>query len=295
MAISSLRTALFVPGNQPERIDKAFNTAADAVVIDLEDAVPAEAKSEARVLARDKIRQYEKRMTLVRVNGLESGCLEDDLEGVAEEALDGIILPKAESRSHIQEINDRLTGLEEDRGLQEGSILVVPLIESARGVESISEIVSESGGISRLYTVAFGAVDFALDLGIELTKEGTELSYARSRLPIACRAAGIKPPLDTPFIIDINDLEAFRADARRARQFGFQGKLCIHPKQVEPCNEIFSPTEEEIAFAKRVIRAFDDAQEKGVGAIQVEGKMIDTPVAERCREILKIAASLDMV
>jgi citrate lyase subunit beta/citryl-CoA lyase len=126
-------------------------------------------------------------------------------------------------------------------------------------------------------------------MGIEITKTGEEIAYPRARLALACRAAEIKPPLDTPFMIDLTDLEALEADANRAKQFGFQGKLCIHPKQVEICNRIFSPTKEEIKYAEKVVQAFGAAESSGTAAIQVDGKFVDYPVVERSRRILEIA------
>jgi len=295
MDVPFIRTALFVPGNQPERVDKAVSTAADALIIDLEDAVPLAEKANARIKVRDKIIQYDKRVIFVRVNGLESGYLQEDLECVVAAPLDGIVLPKVESKDHIRKINYMLNQLEQAKGILEGSIVIIPLIESARAIENLFEVVSEKTDTPRFYTVAFGAADFALDLGIELTKEGTELFYARSRLPIACRAAGLEPPLDTPFMIDLKDLKALESDARRARQLGFQGKLCVHPNQVAPINEIFSPSDEEIAFAKRVVQVFEDAEARGLGAVQVEGKMIDYPVVRHFRKILKFAAYLSKI
>jgi citrate lyase subunit beta/citryl-CoA lyase len=126
-------------------------------------------------------------------------------------------------------------------------------------------------------------------MGIHITKSGEELSYARARIAIACRAAKVDPPLDTPFMIDLQDLEALEADAQRAKQLGFQGKLCIHPNQIEICNRIFSLTTQEIAFAEKVIKAFTQAEASGEAAIQVDGKLIDYPMVEQARRILKAA------
>ncbi len=296
MDVPFIRTALFVPGNQPERVDKAVRTAADALIIDLEDAVPLAEKANARIKARDKLIQHPNRLIFVRVNSFESGFLQEDLDCVAAvNSLDGIILPKVEGKDHIRKIDDILNDLEHSQGLARGSVILIPLIESARAIECLFEIASEKVNASRLYTVAFGAADFARDLGIELTKEGGELSYARSRIPIACRAAGLDPPLDTPFMLDLKDLKALEADAKRAKQAGFQGKLCVHPSQIEPVNEVFSPSDEEISFAKLVVQAFDEAKSKGKGAIQVKNKMIDYPVAEHFRKILKMASFLGKI
>jgi citrate lyase subunit beta/citryl-CoA lyase len=129
-------------------------------------------------------------------------------------------------------------------------------------------------------------------MGFEITRSGEELSYPRARIAVACRAARVQPPLDTPFMIDLKDLNALEDDTKRARQLGFQGKLCIHPNQVDVCNRLFSPAKEEIEYARKVIQAFDAAEAGGSAAIQLEGKFIDYPVAERARRILKIAAKI---
>jgi citrate lyase subunit beta/citryl-CoA lyase len=168
----------------------------------------------------------------------------------------------------------------------------VALIESARGVQNIFRILSEAIEPARAFLAAFGAADYSLDMGIDLSRDGAELHYPRSRIAVACRAAGKEPPIDTPFMIDLKDLDALRTDARRAKQLGFQGKLCIHPNQVVPCNDIFSPTAEEIAYARRVVEAFEKSEAEGIGALQLDGKFIDTPVVERSRRIIRLAASI---
>ena len=166
----------------------------------------------------------------------------------------------------------------------------MPQIESAKGVQNIFKIVSRKRDPERVFTAAFGAADYTLDLGIKMTKAGVELHYARSRIPVACRAAEVAPPIDSPFMLDLKDLEALKAEALFAKQMGFQGKLCIHPSQIEPCNTVFSPDPDEIEYAKKVIEAYEEAEAKGLGVIQLEGKMIDYPIVERSRRILKLAA-----
>jgi citrate lyase subunit beta/citryl-CoA lyase len=287
-----IRTALFVPGNRPDRVDKAVGTAADVVIIDLEDAVPYSQKKETRHVVREKILDYQERPVFVRVNALDTEFFKEDLNAVVVEGLACIIVPKVEAAAQIQEINHGLLKVEEDKGLRPGSVSIIPLIESALAVENVFHIVSQRTDPQRLFTVAFGAADFALDMGFEITKTGEELLYPRARITVACRAAGVEPPLDTPFMIDLKDREALEADIKRACRFGFQGKLCIHPNQVDICNRLFSPTNEEIEYAQKVIEAFDAAEADGTAAIQLEGKFIDYPVVERCRRILKISKLL---
>ncbi len=284
-----MRTALFVPGSRPDLVDEAVKSGADAIIVDLEDAVALSEKIEARPKVRKKILEHGNIQMIVRVNGLDSGLIKADLEEVVVYGLECIMVPKVESKDHIREIDRLLLAVEKERGMEPGGIAIIPLIESAMAVENAFEIVSERTNPARLVTVAFGAADYTLDMGIEITRDGAELLYPRSRVTIACRAAGVEPPLDTPFMIDLNDLEALKADARRAKQLGFQGKLCVHSDQIEPCHEIFSPTEEEILYAERVIRAFDAAEAKGTAAIEVDGNFIDYPVVKKARRVLNLA------
>jgi citrate lyase subunit beta/citryl-CoA lyase len=284
-----VRTALFVPGNRPDRVDKAVDTAADVVIIDLEDAVPYSQKNETRPVVREKILKYHQRPVFVRVNALNTEFFQDDLNAVLVKELACIMVPKVDAADQIQEINRRLLKVEENKGVRPGSVAIMPLIESALAVENVFQILTQRTDPERLFTVAFGAADFALDMGFEITKTGEELCYPRARIAVACRAAGVAPPLDTPFMIDLKDFEALEADIKRARRYGFQGKLCIHPNQIDVCNRLFSPSKAEIQYARKVIQAFDAAEAGGSAAIQVEGKFIDYPVVERCRRILKIS------
>lgn len=292
MELGPIRTALFVPGNRPDRVDKAVNSGADAVIIDLEDAVPLTQKEETRPKVREKLITHKDRKIFVRVNGPGSDYLQGDLDEVVVQGLFCIIVPKVQGAAHIQELNTLLLNVEKEKGIEQGTISIIPLIESAKAVQDIFQIVSEKTDPKRLFTVAFGGADYALDLGIEITKDATELTYPRSAICIACRAAGVEPPLDTPFMVDLKDQEGLEADAKRAKQLGFQGKLCIHPGQIETCNAIFSPTKDEIIYAEKVIKAFEEAQERGMAVIQLDGRFIDYPVVERSRRIIKLAAAL---
>jgi citrate lyase subunit beta/citryl-CoA lyase len=285
-----VRTALFVPGNRPDRVDKAVGAGADAVIIDLEDAVPLDSKEETRSKVREKILEHWESRLIVRVNSLDSRFFQGDLEELVEKELECIMIPKVESAADVREIYDRLLKVEKTKRLDYAPVLVIVMIETARGVQNVFQILSETADPPRLFTAAFGAADYAFDLGVELTKEGDELFYPRSRIAVACRAAGVEPPLDTPFMIDLKDIEALKADARRAKQLGFQGKLCIHPNQIEPCHTIFTPTDGELLYAKSVIQAFEEAEAKGISALQLDGKFIDYAVVKRARRILEAAA-----
>ena len=290
--LGPIRTALFVPGNRPDRVDKAIATAADRVIIDLEDAVAVSQKEKTRTLVRDKIITHKDRGVLVRVNGLETDFITGDLEAVVVNELGGLVLPKTENSHQVGKIHRLLVDLEKKQGLQAASTAVILLTESALGVQNIFQISSAATELNREFLIALGAADYALDMGIEITKDGAELMYPRSRIAVACRAAGIAPPLDTPFMIDLKDIEALKDDAARAKQLGFQGKLCIHPNQIEPCHAVFTPSREEISFARRVVDAFKAAEAGGSAAIQVDGKFVDYPVVERSRRILKLASMI---
>ena len=290
--LGPIRTALFVPGNRPDRVDKAIATAADRVIIDLEDAVAVSQKVETRALVRDKIIAHKDRGVLVRINGLETDFFMGDIEAVVVKELGGIVLPKTENGHQVDKIHRLLVDFEKKQGLNAGGIAVILLTESALAIQNIFKILSAAIELNREFLVALGAADYALDMGIEITKDGRELIYPRSRIAVACRAAGIPPPLDTPFMIDLKDIEALKDDAARAKQLGFQGKLCIHPNQIEPCHVIFTPSREEISFARRVVDAFEAEAARGAAAIQVDGKFVDYPVVERSRRILRLASRI---
>ena len=233
--------------------------------------------------------QYPDRTMFVRINALDTELAPGDLEAVTVPALNAVILPKACRPEDIMDVHEILLELEEKKGLASGSIRIIPLIESALGVENAYRIASVRTDPLRLYTLAFGAADYSLDMGVTLSQSGEELAFARARIAVACRAANLLPPIDTPYMIDIKNLEALKEDAFRAKVQGFMGKLCIHPLQVDVVNTVFSPTAEEIAEARRVAAAFEAAEAEGVAAIQLDGRFIDLPVVERSKRILAMA------
>lgn len=287
-----IRTALFAPGNRPDRAEKAIGLDADAVIIDLEDAVPIAEKESSRALVRDVLDKHPGKRMFVRINALTTPYCKEDLEAVVCNNLIGILLPKVESPEDIFEIDRFLTDLEKKNGLELGTLELISICETARGLEEIYPIVSAKPEHHGVSVVAFGAADYTLDLGINLTREGKELEYPRTRIPIACRAAGIMPPLDTPWMVDLKDIDGLIADAKKAKAYGFQGKIVIHPNQIQPCHDVFTPTEEEIAYAKRVIEAFEEAEREGKAAIQLEGKFIDYAVVEKSKRIYGLAQAI---
>ena len=287
-----LRTALFSPGNRPDRVEKAIGSGADAVIIDLEDAVPLSEKENTRPFVRTMLDKHPGKRLYVRVNGLTTPYCTEDLAAVVCNNLTGILFPKVESPEDIFEIDRILFDAEKRSGLETGIIEVMTLCESAKGLEEIYPIVSAKPKHHQVSAVAFGAADYTLDLGTALTREGKELEYARSRIPIACRAAGIMPPIDTPWMVDLKDIDGLVADAQKAKAYGFQGKLVIHPNQIQPCHDVFTPTEDEIAKAKKIIDAFEEAERQGRAAIQLEGKFIDYAVVEKAKRIYALAQAI---
>ena len=284
-----LRTALFAPGNRPDRAEKAIGSAADAVIIDLEDAVPIAEKESSRAVVREVLDRHPRRRIYVRINALTTPYAKEDLEAIASKNLTGIMLPKVDSPGDILTIDRLLTDVEERNGLIAGGLEVISICETAKGLEGLYQILSAKPVFNRISVVAFGAADYTLDLGINLTREGRELEYPRFRIPIVCRAAGIMPPLDTPWMVDLKDIDGLIADAKKAKAYGFQGKIVIHPNQIEPCHSVFTPSEEEIAYAKQVIEAFEKAEHEGKAAIQLEGKFIDYAVVEKSKRIYALA------
>lgn len=267
MTADVARSYLYVPGNRPERFDKACAAGADAVIVDLEDSVPPAEKDSARAalaawLSPDKA-------VLVRVNAAGSEWFGRDLAVCDAAGVTGVVLPKAE------EIDESVISLCRGKG-----IALFPLIETAAGMAG-AEAVAATPCVLR---VMFGTIDFQLELDID--GDGDELLAFRSRLVLASRLAGIQSPVDGP-CTSWEDRELLMADAQRARRLGFGGKLCIHPKQVAVVNAAFSPGEAEIAWAQKVI---DAAQCSGGAAVAIDGRMIDRPVILKAERIVRQAA-----
>jgi len=271
-----LRSMLYFPATSVRMISKAATLPVDATILDLEDAVSLEDKETARILAKDYVALIKRRgiSTFVRVNSVASGLAADDLRAIAVRGLDGVMLAKTETRTDIVTVTKILRLVEKRSRLASASIRLIPLIESAKGVENSFQIASAS---KRVAGVAFGAGDYCRDLGRDvnlISKEEDELLYARSRIVNASRAAETQA-IDTPFLGSLVDREAFLREVKLAARLGFRGKQCVHPSQVEPINESFSPTHEEVDRASRIVKAFKQAQRSGQAAISFEGKMVD--------------------
>jgi citrate lyase subunit beta/citryl-CoA lyase len=278
-----LRSLLFAPGNHARRVEKALSLDADAVILDLEDAVANAEKSATRAVVAAALGRPRRGLLYVRVNATDTEFCYGDLLAVVQAGLDGIILPKAESAASIAPVDWLMAQLERDRDLSNGTIELIPIIETARGLQQIDAILSAGHRVRR---VAFGAGDFTLDLNMAWTRNESELAHARAVVVTASRAAGIDAPLDTVWA-DLTDPAGLEASARTALACGFQGKMCIHPDQITVVNRVFTPSDAEVAAAERVCAAFARAEAEGSAAIQIDGKFIDYPIVYRAQRVLQ--------
>jgi citrate lyase subunit beta / citryl-CoA lyase len=259
------RSYLFVPGNRPERFAKACSAGADAVIVDLEDAVPVAEKATARAALAAWLSPTQP--VLVRINGAETEWFHGDVELCKAPGVAAVMLPKTERIDHLRRVEEQLGD----------AVPILPLIETAQGLWSALEIAQ----VHTVERLVFGSIDFQLDLGMQADEE--ELLYFRSGLVLVSRVAGIEAPVDGVSTA-IDDPEQLRADTLRARRLGFGGKLCIHPKQISHVNECFRPTPDEVVWARRVLEAVSASNG---AAVAVDGKMVDRPVILKAQEILK--------
>lgn len=283
-----LRSFLFAPGNHARRVEKALSLDADAVILDLEDAVAIAEKPAAREAVAVALQQSRRGWLYVRANAADTDFCYGDLVSIVRTGLDGVILPKVESPATLATVEWLLTQLERDRGLPQGAVDLIPIIETARGLDRLPAILAAAGRVQR---VAFGAGDFTLDVNMTWSRGETELAHARAAIVTASRAAELEAPLDTVWV-DLADREGLEASARTALDLGFQGKMCIHPDQIAVVNRVFSPTDAEIAFAERVAAAFAGAERAGSAAIQLDGKFIDYPIVYRAQRVLRRANAI---
>jgi len=267
------------------------------VILDLEDSVALAEKEAARRPVAEALAAgagARRCRGYVRVNAMGTPFCFRDLTEVIGPGVDGIVLPKVESAADLHAIDWLIANLERERALPVGAIDLIPTIETAAGLSRIERILQARGlkpysGNWRVKRVAFGAADFTLDVGITPSGDESELMYARQRIVLASRDARVEPPLDSPWF-RLKDPDGLRRSSAASRRLGFQGRLCIHPEQVEPVNAAFSPSAEEVARAERVVAAFRAAEAKGSAAIQVDGQMIDYPIVREAERLLKAVA-----
>jgi citrate lyase subunit beta/citryl-CoA lyase len=273
-----LRSLLFVPGNDARKLAKAGSLGADLVVIDLEDAVAEAEKTAARETAAGAVGPISAHARVaVRVNGIDTGRLEGDIAAVgAAPGLSAIVVPKVEAVDTLPAVSDQL-----DRG----SVGLLALVETPLGITRCEDILASAP--PRTITAMLGVADFTAALGVEPTAEGVELLYARQRLIVAARAAGMPGPIDGPYL-RLDDPDGLIADSRRSRALGFQGRVALHPRQLDPINRAYSElSDEQLAAAERIVAAFERAEASGVASIRVDGRFVDYPVYELARTKLR--------
>jgi len=284
------RSTLILPVNVPRFVERAHLRGADAIMLDLEDAVPPEEKDGARRLIDQAIPLVSRggAEIFVRVNH-DPTNLAPDLEASVRPALDGICFPKTESAREVEHLEAQIADLERSRGIAPGRIEIAPLIESPRGLLNLEAIASAS---RRIRTISLGPEDYCLGLGVEPSTDGTELHYALSKLVTVCKAAGIAPMGLMGSIAGFRDLASFERAAARARDLGCVGASCIHPDQVPILNRVFSPSPERFENARRTVKAFEEGLRKGTASVSVGGAMVDTPVYRRAKHVLERAAAI---
>ena len=284
------RTMLFLPGNTPNMLMNGGLLGADSIILDLEDAVAPDQKDAARELVKNALTalDFGKCEIIVRINSLETPYWELDLEEILPLKPDVIMPTMVSGPEYIEKLVKKMDEIETCCGIPVGSTKLIPLLETAIGIERAYQIAVSTERMAALY---LGAEDLTADLRCQRTKEGKEIAYARGRLVCAARAAGIEA-YDTPFT-DVEDLEGLEADARLAKALGYTGKAVISPRHVDCVNQVFSPSEKEIAYARDIFEAIRIAQEQGKGAISLRGKMIDAPIVLRAKIILDAAAELE--
>ena len=289
MRVHANRSYLFAPGNHERRVEKALGLGADVVILDLEDAVAISEKKSTRELINKTLEQPRNCAVFVRVNAYDTEFCYGDICSIVSENLDGIVLPKLESLEDLRSIDWLLGNLEQERGLPNGSIDLMPIIETAVGLVNIREIARADTRVKRL---AFGGGDYTRDLGMEWTLEEDELLPVRSEMVLASRFGKLEPPVDTVFI-HIKEHDAFRSSCSNILGLGFQGKMCIHPDQVPVTNETFTPDPEEVKWSQRVIDEFAKAEKAGIASIQIDGYFVDYPIVEKAQRTVDIATLLE--
>ena len=280
------RSLLFVPGNIESMLAKAVSFRPDAFVPDMEDSVPPNEKGNARETIAKSLAQLAATggPVIPRVNALETDWIEADLGAVVGPHIVGVSVGKVRDAADVSAISRLIASLEARAGLTEGTVKLLPWIETAEAVVNCDAICRAS---ERILGVAFGGEDFTNDMGIERLEDESQVLYARSRICVAARAAHVLA-LDTPYF-KLRDPDGLRINAGRAKSLGFKGKFAIHPDQIAALNEVFSPSEQEVAHARRVVAAYEEAERAGRGSTSLDGWVIDVPVVKRARALLALA------
>ncbi len=280
---------LYLPGNTPSMMLNAGLHSPDGIILDLEDSVAPAKKEEARLLVRNALRQvnFYGAERMVRINQGKRGI--EDLKYILDHNVHLLLVPKCEGGDYIKELEHEIKSILSSNNSQ-NDVFLMPIIESAMGVEKAFEIASASATVVAL---AIGLEDYTADLGVQRTKEGDESLYARMRLVNAAKAAGIQP-IDSVFS-DVTDMNALRETAKRSKSLGFEGMGCIHPRQIQVIKDSYAPEIAEIEKASQIVRAFSEAEKKGLGVVSLGSKMIDPPVVNRARRTIELAEKLGLL
>ena len=284
--MSLMRTNFYVPANNAVFMDKCAKYGADNITFDVEDAVPPQEKANARKMAREHLEGAHANgaSVYVRINGYHTEFADDDLEAVVYPGLDGLTLPKTRNAADVKRLDETLTRLEKERGMDARSVKIAVLLETAEGIMNANEIVHAS---DRLVAAFFGAVDYCCDLRITRTNLGAEQFVARTIVGIAARSAGLVA-LDAPFA-DYSNMEDFIQNTKAGRTMGFEGRMIIHPSQIPVAHELYSPTTDEVEYSKKVIKFFEEeGLAKGLASVSMDGKMVDTPVYTSAQNVVNM-------
>lgn len=281
------RSYLFVPATSTKMIEKALGSEADCVILDLEDAVAISEKQEARERAKNYLQNNQpSKQVFIRINDFTTQFWREDLEAAIEAGASGVIVPKAESAINMKLICEIALVSLERQNKDTHSFTVLPLIETARGIQFAYEIACSHYLVKRLI---FGSIDYSLDVDCELTADGVELLYARSQIVNASKAAGIGGPIDAVYP-DLANESGLADEAQRARKLGFKAKLAIHPKQLNSIHDIFTPSQKEIDDAHEIVNAFEAAEQQGIASIAVGNKLVDYPVYKKAKGLLEFTS-----
>jgi citrate lyase subunit beta/citryl-CoA lyase len=285
-----MRSLLFCPANEPRKVARLSSSSADAVVLDLEDAVADSQKVAARTSAREALPILKGVVRCVRVNAFETGLTAGDVAAVVCPNLDAIVLPKAETLQDMRRLDRMIAKAEEKNGVAHGSVSVIAIVETCAGVAEAAEIAASG---RRLLTLVFGSGDLGADLGLPTVRGDltAALAYGRAKIVYDARAAGLPAPLDGPFL-KVRDQVALEADCNTSRSLGHRGRICIHPDQVLVVNRVFSPDPDEVVFARKVIDAFAKAERSGSASITVDGVFVDYPIVYKAERIVALAESI---
>ncbi len=278
----SRRALLYMPGDDWKKITKSITLGVDCICMDMEDGVAINHKAEARATIAKALQELDfgKSEKLARINSIGSGFEKEDIEAVLPFHPDGIVIPKLEDVKQIQWASENIESAELRHNWPVNSVRILVIVETARGILNLKEIASHP----RLDAIIFGGEDYAASVGATRTKDAVELLYAREAVVAACAAFELQA-IDI-VAIDFKDIEAVRVESEFGAQLGFSGKQIIHPAQVVPAQEAFTPSDEAIAYAKRIVETFEAAQKSGAGAYALDGKMIDMPLVRNAQKVL---------